>query len=135
MARAWIAAGSNLGDRSEYLRIAYESLANTSGIERVIAGAAEETAPLGGLDQPGYLNQMLMVETSLEARALLRLCHEIERAAGRVRTAKWCSRTLDLDLVRFGDTLCDLPELTLPHPGLRDRPFWAREIAALEAHD
>jgi 2-amino-4-hydroxy-6-hydroxymethyldihydropteridine diphosphokinase len=127
--------GSNLGDRQGYFAAARRSLAATPGIQRVIAGVAEETAPLGGLDQPMYLNQMLLLETSLDPRTLLERCHAIEREAGRERGSKWGSRTLDLDLVRHGDMLCDLPDLTLPHPGLRDRTFWAREIAELEAHD
>lgn len=132
---AWIAAGSNLGDRAGFLTLARQSLGDHPGIRSLVAGAVEETAPLGGLDQPAYLNQMLVVETILQPGELLRLCHAIEREAGRERATKWCSRTLDLDLVRCGDLLCDLPELTLPHPGLRDRTFWAREVAALETHD
>jgi 2-amino-4-hydroxy-6-hydroxymethyldihydropteridine diphosphokinase len=132
---AWIALGSNLGDRAGHLTFARTSLAGTPGIDAIAAGSVDETPPLGGLDQPPYLNQMLRVTTSLEPRFLLHVCHEIEKRAGRVRETRWCSRTLDLDLVRFGHTMCDLPELTLPHPGLRDRTFWARQIAALETHD
>ena len=132
LVHAWVALGSNLGDRAGYLVLARESLAATPGVAHIVAGAIEETAPLGGLDQPAYLNQMLMVSTSLAPSELLLRCHQIERDAGRARTSAWCSRTLDLDLVRYGDTLCDLPTIVLPHPGLRDRTFWAREIAALE---
>ncbi|MGH7582471.1 MAG: 2-amino-4-hydroxy-6-hydroxymethyldihydropteridine diphosphokinase, partial [Gemmatimonadales bacterium] len=66
--------------------------------------------------------------------AVMAVLHDIERAAGRDRAERWSSRTLDLDLVRYDDLICDLPTLTLPHPGLRDREFWAREIALLEAH-
>ena len=132
LVHAWVALGSNLGDRNRYLALARELLGATPGVVCVVAGMIEETAPLGGLDQPAYLNQMLMVSTSLTPSDLLRRCHQIERDAGRERTSTWCSRTLDLDLVRFGDTLCDLPTMVLPHPGLRDRTFWAREIAALE---
>lgn len=132
--RAWIAVGSNLGDRAAYLGLARTALAETAGVHGMAAGVVEETAPLGGLDQPAYLNQMLRLETVIAPRILLYRCHEIERLAGRERTSKWCSRTLDLDLVRYGDLLCDLPVLSLPHPGLRDRVFWAREIAALEMH-
>lgn len=132
LADAWVALGSNLGDRAGYLALARESLAATPGVAQIVAGTIEETAPLGGLDQPAYLNQMLKVSTSLPPSALLMHCHQIERDAGRERTTTWCSRTLDLDLVRYGDMLCDLPTIVLPHPGLRDRTFWAREIAALE---
>jgi 2-amino-4-hydroxy-6-hydroxymethyldihydropteridine diphosphokinase len=133
-ARAWVAAGSNLGDRAAHLAGARSELAATAGIALLHASDIEVTAPLGGLDQPEYLNQMLLVETSVDPRALLAICHDIERAAGRERGSRWCSRTLDLDLVRYDDLLCDLPELSLPHPGLRDRIFWAHEIAQLEAH-
>jgi 2-amino-4-hydroxy-6-hydroxymethyldihydropteridine diphosphokinase len=133
-ARVWIAAGSNLGDRHANLAIARTQLAGTAGIRLLTATDPEETAPLGGLDQPPYLNQMLVIETAVEARALLDVCQAIERAAGRERVSRWCSRTLDLDVVRYDDLLCDLPDLSLPHPGLRDRVFWAREIAQLEAH-
>jgi 2-amino-4-hydroxy-6-hydroxymethyldihydropteridine diphosphokinase len=133
-APAWIAAGSNLGDREAYLSSARRALAATPGILALVAGLLEETAPLGGLDQPPYLNQMFVVDTSIDPRMLLHVCHDIERGAGRQRASRWDSRTLDLDLVRYGDLLCDLPELSLPHPGLRDRSFWAREIAALEIH-
>jgi 2-amino-4-hydroxy-6-hydroxymethyldihydropteridine diphosphokinase len=130
---AWVAAGSNLGDRAAHLAMARSSLVGTPGVLSVVASTVEETAPLGGLDQPAYLNQMLRLATVLDPRILLGRCHEIERKAGRERTSKWCSRTLDLDLVRYGDLLCDLEELTLPHAGLRDRLFWAREIATLES--
>lgn len=132
--RAWIAAGSNLGERAAHLARARQALGETPGVRALTAGDVEETAPLGGLDQPPYLNQMLRVDTTIEPRMLLRICHGIERAAGRERPSRWSSRTLDLDLVRYGDVLCDLPELSLPHPGLRDRSFWAREIVALEDH-
>jgi 2-amino-4-hydroxy-6-hydroxymethyldihydropteridine diphosphokinase len=132
--RALIALGSNLGDRATHLADATASLAAIDGTRVVAASRIEETLPLGGLEQPAYLNQMLLVETTADPRTLLRLCHDIERTQGRERAARWTSRTLDLDLIRYGDVLCDLPELSLPHPGLRDRPFWAREIAELEAH-
>ena len=133
--RAWIALGSNLGDRAGYLAGARARIAAGEGIRLLRASTADETAPLGGADQPAYLNQMLLIDTTLEPRQLLATCQAIELAAGRERPSRWCSRTLDLDLVRYGDVLCDLPDLSLPHPGLRDRIFWAREIAQLEAHD
>lgn len=131
---AYIALGSNLGDRADFLRMARAELAAAAGVQLVAASGVEETKPLGGLDQPPYLNQMVRVRTMLAARALLSLCHDVERLAGRRRSTKWASRTLDVDLVRFGNLLCDLPDLVLPHPGLRDRPFWTSEIARMESH-
>lgn len=131
---AYIALGSNLGDRAGYLAFAREELAKVVGVRITAVSEIEETGPLGGLEQPSYLNQMVRVATELEPRRLLAICHDVERLAGRRRSGKWASRTLDLDLVRFGSEMCDLPDLVLPHPGLRDRLFWAREIARLEAH-
>jgi 2-amino-4-hydroxy-6-hydroxymethyldihydropteridine diphosphokinase len=91
-----------------------------------------ETLPLGGLSQPPYRNMMLQVEWPGPPGALLAICQEIERTAGREREVHWGSRTLDIDLVRFDGVLRDGAELTLPHPGLRDRAFWASQLAELE---
>lgn len=132
--RAGIALGSNLGDRAAALTMARERLAATDGVRIAGASTIEETAPLGGLEQPPYLNQILLLDTDLSPEELLEVCHAIEAAAGRTRQTPWCSRTLDLDLVFYGDVTCDVPDLVLPHPGLRDRGFWARQIAEAENH-
>jgi 2-amino-4-hydroxy-6-hydroxymethyldihydropteridine diphosphokinase len=97
----------------------------------VAESSIEETAPLGGMDQPAYLNQMLLLETELSPRALLEVCRAIEKAAGRVRHTKWDSRTLDVDIVEYGDLVVDEPDLQVPHPGLSNRDFWIREIAEI----
>lgn len=134
LVKAYIALGSNLGDRAGYLAFAREKLAEHEDVTIMAVSDIDETLPLGGLEQPAYLNQMVVVRTGLEAPNLLSACHDVERLAGRRRSTKWCSRTLDLDLVRYGHVMCDLPNLVLPHPGLRDRPFWASEIARMEAY-
>lgn len=130
---AYLALGSNLGDRRAQLDGARASIAVMDGV--TIEGATEpmETAPLDGSSQPAYLNAMVRVRTSLGAERLLAACHEIERAAGRARGVRWAPRTLDIDLVRHGSELVDRPDLSLPHPGLRDRPFWAEQLARLES--
>lgn len=129
--RAYIALGGNLGDRQAHLAFGRSRLAALPGT-RVLGGSAiEETAPLNGLDQPDYLNQMVALDTDLAPRELLEACHRIEADAGRVRAERWASRTLDLDLVAYDDVAVVEPELTLPHPGLRDREFWQRELAEL----
>lgn len=133
-ARAFIALGSNLGDRTGWLAMARRRLDALDGLRVLAATEPIETAPLGGLDQPGYLNAMLLATWDGEAEALLRACQQVEAEAGRRRATRWDSRELDLDLVRFGAMLCDRPGLTLPHPGLRDREFWARQVAELERH-
>jgi 2-amino-4-hydroxy-6-hydroxymethyldihydropteridine diphosphokinase len=132
---AYVAVGSNLGDRAAFLAMAEAELRHTAGVVALRASTIDETAPLGGAAQPPYLNQMLRLAVTLTACDLLVRCHAIERQAGRVRAERWASRTLDLDLVRYDTMLCDQPALTLPHPGLRDRLFWAYELAELESDD
>lgn len=128
---AYVALGSNLGDRAGYLAAARTALAALPETRVVAASAVEETAPLGNLDQPPYLNQMVLLETALAPRDLLAALHEIERANGRERRSHWGSRTLDLDIVIYDDLTLTDPDLVLPHPGLRDRDFWQRELAEL----
>ena len=130
---AYIALGSNLGDRRAYLERARDAIAAIPECRVVGVTQIEETEPLGGLAQPRYLNQMLAVETTLDPSDLLVELHRIEADAGRVRSARWESRTLDLDIVRFNDRVMNTADLVVPHPGLADRPFWQREVAELDA--
>lgn len=132
MTRAWIALGSNLGDRDGWLERGMQALDSVDGLQLVRSVAPIETAPLGGLAQPPYRNMMVQVDWSGTPGALLAVCHAIEVGAGRDREVHWGSRTLDLDLVRFDGEMCDVANLTLPHPGLRDRPFWMSQLAELE---
>ena len=133
--RAYIALGSNLGDRAEHLAAARAALAALPRTRLVAASRVEETRPLAGMDQPPYLNQMVLLETALEPRALLAACQAIERARGRVRTEHWGARTLDLDIVCYGARRIADPDLIIPHPELPNRDFWMRELAELEAHE
>ena len=133
--RAYIALGSNLGDREEHLAAARAALAALPATRWVAASSVEETQPLAGMNQPPYLNQMVLLETSLEPRALLAACQAIERSRGRVRTEHWGPRTLDLDIVRYGGRRIADPDLIIPHPELPNRDFWIRELAELEAHE
>jgi 2-amino-4-hydroxy-6-hydroxymethyldihydropteridine diphosphokinase len=132
--RAYLALGSNLGDREAFLGEARAAIAALPGTRVLAASGVEETAPLGGMDQPPYLNQMLLVETGLEPHELLAACQEIERRAGRERRGRWGPRTLDVDIVRYGQRTVADPDLVIPHPGLADRDFWQRELAELEPH-
>ncbi len=131
----YLALGSNLGDREAHLAFAREALAALPHTRVVAVSGVEETAPLGGMDQPPYLNQMILVETALEPRELLEACQAIERRAGRMRAQRWGPRTLDLDIVRFGRRRVAEPDLVIPHPGVADRDFWQRELAELEPHE
>jgi 2-amino-4-hydroxy-6-hydroxymethyldihydropteridine diphosphokinase len=128
-----VALGSNLGDRAVHLRVAREALAALPETRLIAASAIEETAPLGGMEQPPYLNQMVLLETGLEPRALLQACQRIEREEGRQRTERWGARTLDLDIVRFGSRRVKESDLIIPHPELSNRDFWRRELAEIES--
>jgi 2-amino-4-hydroxy-6-hydroxymethyldihydropteridine diphosphokinase len=130
-ARAYVAIGSNLGDREGLLALARQRLAELPGTRLLAASSIEQTEPLGGLAQPPYLNQMVVLDTTLSPRELLVSCQAIEAEAGRERRVRWASRTLDLDLVRYGDLALHEPGLELPHAGLADRSFWHRELEEL----
>jgi 2-amino-4-hydroxy-6-hydroxymethyldihydropteridine diphosphokinase len=133
--RAFVALGSNLGDREGHLCAARAALGRLPGTALIGASSIEETDPLGGMSQPPYLNQMVMLETTLSPRALLDALHAMERQAGRVRGSRWEARTLDLDIVRYGDQRVDEPDLIIPHPGLPHRDFWLRELEELRSHE
>ena len=133
--RAYVALGSNLGDRAGHLAAAREALARLPDTALVAASRVEETAPLAGMAQPPYLNQMVLLETRLSPRELLEACQAIERAEGRVRSERWGARTLDLDIVRYGRQQVREPDLIIPHPELPHRDFWLRELAELQAHE
>lgn len=130
--RAYVALGSNLGDRQGHLAFARRAVGELSGTVIVAESSVEETPPFGPPGQGPYLNQMLAIETDLEPHALLRALQEIERRAGRVRAERWGPRTLDLDIVKFAKQSVSDAELTAPHPGLPDRDFWQRELAELQ---
>jgi len=127
-----VALGSNMGDRAGHLAYAREHLGKLPDTRLIAASRVEETAPLGPVAQAPYLNQMVLLETTLEPAALLEHCRRIEAERGRVRRERWGPRTLDLDIVRYGDQTVRQPGLTIPHPELPNREFWQREIAELE---
>ena len=121
--RVVIAMGSNLGDRLEYLQGGLDALFDAPGFTFVAVSPVFETSPVGGPEQPAYLNAVLIAETALPARAVLDRCHSVEAAFGRTRTQVWGPRTLDLDLIIYGDEVSDDPELMLPHPRAHERAF------------
>ena len=133
--RVYVALGSNVGDRAAHLASARNRLATLPGTRVVATSRVEETAPIGPVPQGAFLNQMVLLETTLEPRALLGHLHAIESERGRERQAgvRWGPRTLDLDIVRYGDRSVREPDLTIPHPELPHRDFWLREIAELDA--
>ena len=130
---AWVALGSNLGDRAGWLALARERIGALPGTRVVAASSVEETAAIGPVEQGPFLNQMLRIKTALAPRALLDALHDIERAAGRTRDVRWGPRTLDLDIVLYERQTADEAGLRVPHPELRNRDFWLRELAELRA--
>ena len=131
---AFVALGSNLGDRGAALREARSEIERLPGTRVTASSEIEETDPLGSVPQGRYLNQMLLVQTDLEPRALLEGLQAIERRMGRVRAERWGARIIDLDIVRYGEAVINEPDLTVPHPELPNRDFWQRELAELLPH-
>jgi len=121
--RAALALGSNQGNRLENLQGAVDALAETDGVEIAAVSGVFETDPVGGPQQPDYLNAVVVVLTTLSARELLGRAHEIEQRFGRVRAERWGPRTLDVDIVAVGDELVDEPDLVVPHPRAAERAF------------
>jgi 2-amino-4-hydroxy-6-hydroxymethyldihydropteridine diphosphokinase len=121
--RAYLALGSNLGDRAAMLQLAVSDLAATAGVHVVAVSRVYETAPVGGPEQDDYLNAVVALETDLGARALLEIAQRIEQHAGRVRTVRWGPRSLDIDVLLVGDERVDEPDLQVPHPRMHERGF------------
>jgi 2-amino-4-hydroxy-6-hydroxymethyldihydropteridine diphosphokinase len=130
---AYVALGSNLGQREVFLARARRAIAELPDTRLVGETAAEETAPLGPVQQGPFLNQMIAIETELSPHELLRELLRIEKEAGRIRTTRWGPRTLDLDIVLFERQTLSDPDLTVPHKELSNRPFWLRELTELRS--
>jgi len=130
---AYVALGSNLGDRDAHLERARKALAAIPQSRVIAESSIEETAPLGPVDQDKYLNQMVALETELSPRELLSQLQRIEQAAGRTREVRWGPRTLDLDIVRYETQTASDRDLVVPHPAAGTRDFWRREMAQLRA--
>jgi 2-amino-4-hydroxy-6-hydroxymethyldihydropteridine diphosphokinase len=137
-ATAFVALGSNLGDRERQLADALAGLRATPGIAALVCSRLYETAPVGPVGQGPYLNAVARLETSLAPRALLERCLALESAAGRVRSGiRNEARSLDLDLLLYGDRCIEEPGLSVPHPRLHQRPFVLaplRELAPDRRH-
>lgn len=118
-----VALGSNIGDRDGYLRSALARLAATEGVHDLRASSFHETAPVGGPEQPDFLNAAVTFRCRLDPHALLDRLLEIERELGRVRGERHGPRTIDLDLLLVGELTARDPRLTLPHPRMTERLF------------
>jgi len=131
---AYIALGSNVGDRAEVLMDALKALAGSKGVTVRAVSQMIETEPVGGpAGQGKFLNAAVEVSTDLAPRELLAVLHGIERSLGRRREAeeRWGPRTCDLDILLIGDTVMEMDDLTIPHPRMHERLFVLRPLAEI----
>lgn len=130
--RVFLGLGANLGQPLQQLRQARQQLSRHRCIDIGASSPLYRTPALGGpAGQPDYLNAVLQLTTSLSPRELLDCCREIEAACGRTRNVRWAPRTLDIDLLLYGQCLSDDPDLVLPHPRLHTRHFVLLPLAEL----
>ena len=119
--KAVIALGSNIGDTKANLDLALKMLREATDVKQV--SSYYSTKPVGYIDQPDFLNAVCIIETELPAMALLAMLQGIEKVMGRERKIKWGPRTIDLDIIQYGDLISKAEELTLPHPRAHERKF------------
>ena len=128
---AYLALGSNLGDRLATLQEAVDALSREPGIRVEASSRVWETEPVGP-PQPRYLNAVLLIVTELEPPELLAACLRVESALGRVRRERWGPRTIDIDVLLFDERTIDEPELRVPHPRMHERAFVLAPLLELE---
>jgi len=130
---AYLALGANLGDRLANLQAAVDALDEIPGVRVVRSSRVYETAPVGGPEQPEYLNAVVEVRTELPPRGLLAACLAVEDDMGRVRTERWGPRPIDVDVLTYGTEAVDEPDLVVPHPRMHERGFVLAPLAELDA--
>ena len=130
--KAYLALGSNLGDRLENLREAVRLLDGTDGIDVVRSSRIYETDPVGP-PQPAYLNAVVEIETTRSPRELLEAGSAVEDELGRVRAERWGPRTIDVDVLTYDELTVDEPDLTIPHPRMHERGFVLIPLGELDA--
>lgn len=133
MTTVYIGLGSNLGDRLAYLQQAVRGLQQLASAQAVQVSSLYASAPMGPQDQPDYLNAVVSLDTVLSPLGLLDQLQALEQAAGRQRQRHWGERTLDVDLLHYGNLSLSHERLTLPHPGVGQRDFV--DIPLLEIQD
>ncbi len=119
----YLGLGSNLGDRLASLQGAVDLLRTEAGIELIRSSRVWETVPVGGQEQPDFLNAVLRAEVGLAPLDLLAACQRVEAALGRVRDVRWGPRTIDIDVLMIGARAIDEPGLVVPHPRMHERAF------------
>jgi 2-amino-4-hydroxy-6-hydroxymethyldihydropteridine diphosphokinase len=129
---AYLGLGSNLDQPKAHIERAIADIAEFDNTAVVARSSLYESAPLGPQDQPNFINAVLAIETELSPLDLLKACQELELKHGRVKKRHWGERTLDIDILLYGNQIIDLPELTIPHKGLKERIFVVQPLAEID---
>ncbi|WP_046468609.1 2-amino-4-hydroxy-6-hydroxymethyldihydropteridine diphosphokinase [Allosalinactinospora lopnorensis] len=131
--RVVLSLGSNLGERMDNLQGAVDALFDPHGLTLVALSPVYETAPVGGPEQGSYLNAVVLADSALAPETLLERTQNVEEALHRVREERWGPRTLDVDIIAYGDEIRDDPALVLPHPRAHERAFVLRPWADVDS--
>jgi 2-amino-4-hydroxy-6-hydroxymethyldihydropteridine diphosphokinase len=131
--KTYIGLGSNLGEREAQIRLALDDLARLPGCRLLRASSLYDSEPVGDVEQPNFLNAVAELETELSPRQLLWNLLLIERRLGRTRTRRWGPRTIDLDLLLYGDRVVDTRDLVVPHPRMHERAFVLKPLLELDS--
>ncbi|MDP8221629.1 MAG: 2-amino-4-hydroxy-6-hydroxymethyldihydropteridine diphosphokinase [Candidatus Stygibacter frigidus] len=129
--KVYLGLGSNIGDRAGYLTKAKDMLTAHVDINILKESKILETAPYGNTEQADFLNQVILINTELSATEIFAICQIVENISGRVRTQKWGSRTLDIDILFCEDQIIDTKELKIPHADIHNREFVLRSMLEL----
>lgn len=129
---AYLGLGSNLGERLDTLQRAVDQLARAPGVRLIASSRVWQSDPVGGPPQPDYLNAVLRLDTELAPLQLLDTCQAVEASLGRERTVRWGPRTIDIDLLLYGERRLADPRLTLPHPRMTARAFVVLPLLELD---
>ena len=131
--KAYVAVGSNLGDSKAYIDRGIDVLKADKNIRILKQSELIRTKPYGGIDQPDFLNGMIIIETVYEPLELLHVLNKTEALCDRERTLRWGPRTLDLDIIYYDDVIMDSHELTIPHVDMQNREFVLKPLAEVDA--
>lgn len=123
MVKAFLGLGSNIGERKEQLQEAVNILDSIEGIEVTQVSDIYETEPVGYIEQPNFLNLCIEIETTLDPQSLLTCCLKTEHQLHRVRVVRWGPRTLDVDILLYGNQIIEDDNLSVPHPRMNERSF------------
>ncbi len=132
MTEAFIAIGTNLGNREENIKAALKSLSQNTEITIEKVSSVRETEPVDGPPQPPYLNGVIKIKTALSPQQLLDTLQGIEKSLGRERTVRFGPRIIDLDILLYGDKIISQPDLEIPHPKMREREFVMEPLREIE---